>query len=76
MTEPKPAAHVIQRIGGLAAASDLARRWGISRSRVGQLIAEPDFPKPVIHVGGLAVYAVREADAWRDKRKPATREQA
>jgi hypothetical protein len=68
------ARRAIRRAGGLASASDLARRWGLSPTRVGQLADQDGFPEPVGHVaGGRPVWAVNEADAWRARRQAAAR---
>lgn len=53
----------------IASAADLARRWGVSRQRVSRLIREDGFPAPVAEVSGHPVWATREADEWREKRR-------
>jgi hypothetical protein len=50
--------------GGLATASMLAERWGISRTRVHALRQHPDFPAPVARTR-IDLYLVDEADAFR-----------
>ena len=51
--------------GGLASQADLARRWGLPRQRVHELVRTPDFPRPVGRVNGHPVWLMREAsDAW------------
>lgn len=56
---------MIEGAGGLANQSDLARRWGIGRQWVSEVVQRDDFPAPVTSVGGRPVWSVAEADAWR-----------
>jgi hypothetical protein len=59
----------IARAGGLFTLADLARRWGISIARVGQLAAHPDFPEPIVtgdgDPRGKRLYVGEEAEAFR-----------
>lgn len=43
----------------------LAERWGITRSRTGQLAADPTFPPGEPVLGGPVVYEIAACDAWR-----------
>ena len=52
----------------LASASDLARRWGVSRQAVSLNVKSRDFPAPVFTSDTVTLYAVVEADDWRRKR--------
>jgi hypothetical protein len=67
-------AHIFAA-GGLATVTDLARRWGVSRSRAHELARREDFPSPVATVsdGAVALYAVNEVDHWRGLTRPAGR---
>ena len=57
--------------GGLASQADLARRWGIRRQRVNELVWESGFPAPVGQVNGHPVWLMREAsDAWWNIGRP------
>lgn len=64
-------AHIFAA-GGLATVTDLARRWGISRSRAHELAKRDDFPSPVATVsdGQVSLYAVKEVDEWRGHHRP------
>lgn len=63
----------IASMGGLVDRGELGRRWGISRTRVAQLLAADDFPEPVAEIGGRPVWSAFRVDAWRDSRRPAGR---
>lgn len=58
----------IAAAGGLVNAADLARVWGVSRARVTELVAMPDFPEPIDHVGERAVWLLAQCDQWREAR--------
>lgn len=68
------ARYWIEEAGGLASKQDLARRWNVSRQRVRDLEAKPDFPKPLGWVNGRPAYALLEVEAWRRERQ--TQEQS
>jgi len=59
----------INRLGGLASQADMARRWGISRQRVHQLVGGLRFPAVVGYVNGQAVWFAGAADQWREYRE-------
>lgn len=59
----------IQVSGGLASQADLARRWGMSRQRVGILVRQPGFPEPAATVNGQPVWLADEAAIWRQHRE-------
>lgn len=59
----------IQISGGLASQADLARRWGMSRQRVGILVRQPGFPQPAAAVNGQPVWLADEAAIWRQHRE-------
>jgi hypothetical protein len=66
----------IDRAGGLATLGDLARRWNVSRVRAHEIAQHPDFPEPVATIsdGTTALYAIAEADKWRNTpRRPGPR---
>jgi predicted DNA-binding transcriptional regulator AlpA len=56
-------------VDGVASQADLARRWGLSRQRVHQLVREPAFPAPAGRVSGQPVWFAAEADEWREYRE-------
>jgi predicted DNA-binding transcriptional regulator AlpA len=58
------ARQALSEIGELASQADLARRWGLTRQRVHQLVREPAFPSPVARVSGQSVWLAHEADYW------------
>ncbi len=51
---------------GLVSQADLARRWGISRQRVGVLVRQPGFPEPATIVNGQPAWLADEANVWRE----------
>ena len=54
---------------GIGNQADLAKRYGISKQRVWQLVHEyPDFPPAVAEVGGRPVWALGEVDEWQASR--------
>ncbi len=64
MTKTSVLRAAIEQVGGIASAADLARRWGISRGAVSELVRQEDFPVPLPHTGAHRMWAVAEADAW------------
>ena len=66
---PRSIRSQIEAAGGLVNAADLARAWGLSRTRLTQLQSEPDFPEPVAHVGRHPVWLARDAERWRARRQ-------
>lgn len=58
---------------GLVDRGAIGRRWGVSRTRVAQLLASNDFPEPVAYIDGRPVWLADRVDAWRDARRPAGR---
>ena len=58
----------IQANGGLLNQSDIGRAWGLSRSRVHDLVHLPGFPDPVTTVGGRSVWAGVDVAQWREAR--------
>lgn len=59
----------IEQAGGLCSASDLGRRWNMSRARAHELVGYDGFPAPVGFVGGNPVWLFDEADEWRERRR-------
>ncbi len=57
---------MIGTCGGLVSAADLARRWGLSRQRVGVLVRQTGFPAPATTVNGHPVWLADEANIWRE----------
>lgn len=58
----------VQGAGGLCCQVDLARRWGVSRARVHQIVREAEFPQPVGVVASREVWLVSECDLYRRRR--------
>ncbi len=56
--------------GGVATLADLARAWGVSKTRVHELARHPGFPPPLLMVGRIAVYLRSEADDFRNTERP------
>jgi predicted DNA-binding transcriptional regulator AlpA len=52
-------------VKGMASQADLARHWGLTRSRAWQIVREPGFPEPVACVNGCDVWFVAEVEHWR-----------
>lgn len=63
------ARRTVARMGGLASQADLARRWGLTRQRVHQMIREPGFPAPGGQVNGQPVWFAAVADQWWEYRE-------
>jgi predicted DNA-binding transcriptional regulator AlpA len=55
--------------GQLATAQGLAQALGVSRTRIYQLMEEPDFPAPVPILGDARVWEVDAVQYWRDCRE-------
>src|SRR4051794_20277117 len=53
--EARDALHAAQ---GIASQADLARRWGLTRSRAWQLVRDPGFPDPAAQVNGCDLWLV------------------
>jgi predicted DNA-binding transcriptional regulator AlpA len=52
----------------LVTAGDIAKRLGISRQRVAQLVRDHDtFPAPIGKVGSSVVYRWRDVQRWDEK---------
>lgn len=67
---------LIARAGGLVHKAELAKRWGVSRQRINELVAMPDFPQPVNPESRYKLYGWYECDAWRQvKRLPGPKPQ-
>lgn len=60
--------EAVAECGGLVGASDIARRWGLSKQRVAQLIASASFPEPLAGHGAPARWLAYEVDEWREER--------
>jgi hypothetical protein len=62
MTEPDLAMNPL-----LVTRAGLARRWGVSRARIAELITKDGFPAPVQGVRGenYAFYDVVKCERWR-----------
>jgi hypothetical protein len=58
-----------RRLGGLISGGDIARWWGVSRSRVTELTAHPLFPRPVYASPRIKLYYADEVAAFRHRRR-------
>lgn len=60
----------ITAAGGLYTRAGLAKRWGVSRQAVGEMIAQGGFPVSIdIDGGRTQVWLATEADAWRNQQR-------
>lgn len=59
----------LQAAGGLVGRQELAQRWGVSRQRIAQLVAEQDFPQSVGRANGGDVWLLDDVEAWRASRR-------
>lgn len=55
-------------------AAEIGRLLGVSRQRVQQIIARPDFPAPATELAMGKIWLASEVRAWRDARRPALAE--
>jgi len=62
--------RIIEESGGLASKTLLARRWGISKQRLGTLSKHHSFPRPIYQEGRMTLYLVCEADKFRGEVRP------
>lgn len=55
-------------LSDLVGTSDLAKRYGVGMAAISNWAQRyEDFPQPLAHVSGKAVYSLRQADAWHKK---------
>jgi prophage regulatory protein len=54
----------------LYGAQELRERLGVSRTRVLQLIARPDFPAPYERLAGGAVWLAEDVERWIAEYQP------
>jgi hypothetical protein len=59
----------LEAVGGLISGGDIARWWGVSRSRVTELTAHPLFPRPVYASPRIKLYYADEVAAFRHRRR-------
>jgi predicted DNA-binding transcriptional regulator AlpA len=52
----------------LVGAAEIAAMLGVSRQRVQQLIARPDFPEPVVVLAMGKVWETKDVRAWAKAR--------
>jgi prophage regulatory protein len=55
----------------LMGASEIGARLGVSRQRVQQLVARPDFPAPVVVLGMGKVWETEAVERWISEHRPA-----
>jgi predicted DNA-binding transcriptional regulator AlpA len=53
----------------LVGAHEIRSMLGVSRQRVYQLAARPDFPKPIAHLAQGKVWSVDDIEAWMESRR-------
>jgi hypothetical protein len=56
---------LIDQAGGLHTRTGLAKRWGVSKTYVSEVVRREDFPRPITQVDGREVWTGEDADAWR-----------
>lgn len=65
---------VIDEAGGLHTRAGLARRWGVSKTYVSDVVTRDDFPEPATYIDAdprHPAWAGKDADAWRaEPRRP------
>lgn len=59
---------MISRVHHLMGAAEIGELLGVSRQRVQQLIARPDFPTAVVSLRMGKVWHTHEVEAWAAKR--------
>lgn len=57
-------------VAALAGVHEIAELFGVSRQRVHQLAAEPDFPRPLAVLAAGAVWNRKDVERWRDRMRP------
>lgn len=58
----------VDQNGGLVGVEQMTDEWGVSRQDVQELIARPDFPRPVGALGASAAWFRDEVTAWIEAR--------
>jgi predicted DNA-binding transcriptional regulator AlpA len=61
--------EVLEARGGLVGRADLARLWGVSSTRIAQLVSSDDFPPEVCRINGQSAFSLAEVEAWRRGRR-------
>ncbi|GAB3799539.1 hypothetical protein GCM10027605_13290 [Micromonospora zhanjiangensis] len=51
-------------------AQELRERLGVSRTRVLQLVARPDFPEPYERLAGGAIWLAEDVERWIAEHQP------
>ncbi|MFI6824430.1 helix-turn-helix transcriptional regulator [Micromonospora sp. NPDC050187] len=54
----------------LYGAQELRERLGVSRTRVLQLVARPDFPEPYERLAGGAIWLAEDVERWIAEHQP------
>lgn len=62
------AREAIELAGGLVGRPELREAWGVSKQRVEQITANPNFPDAVGASGRSLVWLKDEVEAWRKDR--------
>ena len=60
----------VDRAGRLAGSGDIAKRLRMSRQRVQQIAAEPDFPEPLQTLAMGRVWLESDVEAWLRGHRP------
>ncbi len=55
----------------LMGTAEIARRLGVSRQRVQQLVGRPDFPRPASELEMGKVWHTEDVEAWIAEHRPA-----
>ncbi|MEU4569624.1 DNA-binding protein [Micromonospora sp. NPDC023956] len=58
---------MVRRLYGSA---ELQERLGVSRARIVQIVARPDFPPPFDRLAGGTVWLVEDVEAWIEVHRP------
>lgn len=55
----------IAAAGGLLNQTDIAKRYGVSKARAGEIVTSEGYPAPLARIGRSLVWIGNEVDAWR-----------
>jgi hypothetical protein len=59
------ALQALEAAGGIVGRVDLAKRWGVSGSRIRHMTAAEDFPEPAGQLNGDPYWLAADVDPWR-----------
>lgn len=72
MSTPEQVRADLALLGGLATVADLAKRWDVTVQRAWNMSKQAGFPAPLETIGGTKLYVVAEAEAYRNRDRPAS----